>query len=87
MAAYTRPGRLVSVIVPNPAGMVLRQLVTEGPGAALAELDADTKRAVTFDHPVRTIPMGELAGRDPVGRRRDGHPRDAARRKYLDLLP
>ena len=60
LAAYARPGGLVSVIVPNPAGMLLRQLVTEGPRAALAELAAGTKHAVTFDRQVRKISMGDL---------------------------
>jgi S-adenosylmethionine-dependent methyltransferase len=60
LAAYTRAGGLVSVMVPNPASMVLRQLVTEGPEAALTELGAGTKLAVTFDHEVRKIPMGTL---------------------------
>ena len=60
LAAYARPGGLVSVIVPNPAGMVLRRLVTEGPRAALAELAAGTKHAVTFDHEVRKIPLADL---------------------------
>ena len=60
LAAWTRPAGLVSVIVPNPTGMVLRQLVAEGPAAALAELAASTKLAMTFDHEVRKIPMAEL---------------------------
>jgi S-adenosylmethionine-dependent methyltransferase len=47
-------------MVPNPAGMVLRRLVTEGPEAALTELGAGTKLVTTFDHEVRKIPMGEL---------------------------
>jgi S-adenosylmethionine-dependent methyltransferase len=44
----------------NPAAIVLRQLVTGGPEAALTELRADTKRTVTFDHDVRKVPMGDL---------------------------
>lgn len=47
-------------MVPNPASMVLRQLVTGGPEAALTELRADTKRTVTFDHDVRKVPMADL---------------------------
>lgn len=60
LAAAVRPGGRLSVMVPNPASMVLRQLVTGGPEGALGELRADTKRAVTFDHNVRKIPMADL---------------------------
>ncbi|WP_328530381.1 methyltransferase domain-containing protein [Nocardioides sp. NBC_00368] len=60
LAAAVRPGGRLSVMVPNPASMVLRQLVTGGPQAALTELRADTKRAVTFDHDVRKVSMGDL---------------------------
>jgi S-adenosylmethionine-dependent methyltransferase len=60
LADYTRRGGLVSVMLPNPASMVLRQLVLDGPCAALKELDAETKHTVTFDHTVRKIPMNEL---------------------------
>lgn len=60
LAAAVRRGGRLSVMVPNPASMVLRQLVTGGPEAALTELRADTKRAVTFDRDVRKVPMGDL---------------------------
>ncbi|MFE6508497.1 methyltransferase domain-containing protein [Nocardioides sp. NPDC057767] len=60
LAAALRPGGRLSVMVPNPASMVLRQLVTGGPDAALTELRADTKRTVTFDHDVRKVAMGDL---------------------------
>lgn len=60
LAAAVRPGGLLSVMEANPASMVLRQLVTGGPEAALAELRVDTKRAVTFDHDVRKVPMPDL---------------------------
>ena len=60
LAAVVRPGGRLSMMVPNPASMVLRQLVTGGPEAALTELRADTKRAVTFDHDVRKVSMEEL---------------------------
>ncbi|GGR40211.1 S-adenosylmethionine-dependent methyltransferase [Nocardioides luteus] len=60
LAAAVRPGGRLSVMVPNPASMVLRQLVTGGPEGALGELRADTKRTVTFDHNVRKIPMADL---------------------------
>lgn len=60
LATAVRPGGRLSLMVPNPASMVLRQLVTGGPEAALTELRADTKRAVTFDHDVRKVSMGDL---------------------------
>lgn len=60
LAAAVRPGGRLSVMVPNPASMVLRRLVTGGPVAALTELRADTKRTVTFDHDVRKVSMGDL---------------------------
>lgn len=40
--------------------MVLRQLVVDGPTAARAELVAESKRAVLFDHDVRKVPMEEM---------------------------
>ena len=51
------PGRagLVSVIVPNPASQVTTKLLHVGPAEALAELDRDTIRTVTFDRDVRKI--------------------------------
>ena len=60
LAAVVRPGGRLSVMEANPASMVLRQLVTGGPEAALTELGAGTKRAVTFEHDVRKISMGDL---------------------------
>lgn len=60
LAAALCPGGRLSVMVPNPASMVLRQLVMGGPEAALTELRADTKHTVTFDHEVRKVPMGDL---------------------------
>jgi S-adenosylmethionine-dependent methyltransferase len=74
LAAAVGPGGRLSVMVPNPASMVLRQLVTGGPEAALTELRADTRRTVTFDHDVRKISMPDLeteladAGLRPTGR-------------------
>jgi len=59
LADYVRPGGVLSVMLPNPVGMVLRQLVTGGPTAALAELAAESKLAVTFDREVRKIAMSE----------------------------
>lgn len=60
LATAVRPGGRLSVMVPNPASMVLRQLVTDGPEAALTELRADTKHAVTFDHDVRKVSASDL---------------------------
>ena len=60
LAAVVRPGGRLSVMEVNPASMVLRQLVADGPEAALTELRANTKHAVTFDHDVRKIPMPDL---------------------------
>lgn len=60
LANAVRPGGRLSVMEVNPAAMVLRQLVTGGPEAALTELHAETKRAVTFDHDVRKVPMPDL---------------------------
>lgn len=60
LAEFVRPGGILSVVLPNPVGMVLRQLVSAGPTSALSELRAETKRAVLFDHDVRKIEMSEL---------------------------
>lgn len=55
-----RPGGLVSVVAPNPDGMVLSSLVRGGPGAASAQLGAATARTVTFDQEVRKLHVGEI---------------------------
>ena len=55
LAAFTRSGGTVSVMLPNPATMVLRQLILHSPAAALRELGASTAHAMTFDHDVRKI--------------------------------
>jgi S-adenosylmethionine-dependent methyltransferase len=62
LAGHVRPGGALSVICPNPAAMVLRELVTGGPAAALAELQAEAKHAVLFDHDVRKVELDELEG-------------------------
>lgn len=59
LAAWTRSGGVVSVLLPNPDGLVLRRLVVAGAGAALEELHADTARTVLFDDDVRKIPAAE----------------------------
>lgn len=60
---HVRVGGRISIMLPNPAGMVLRQLVLDGPAAALTELESATKRAVTFDQDVRKISMEWLERR------------------------
>lgn len=60
LAGFVRRGGALSVVVPNPVGMVLRQLVSGGPAAAITELGAESKHAVLFDHDVRKVEMGEL---------------------------
>ncbi len=60
LASVVRPGGRLSVMEANPAGMVLRQLVTAGPEGALTELRAETKHAVTFAHDVRKVSMPDL---------------------------
>jgi len=56
-----RPGGLLSLVAPNPAGRVLSTLVRTGPVDALASLEADTERSVTFDTPVRRIDPEDVA--------------------------
>lgn len=60
MAARVRPGGRLSVIAPNPTGMVLRALVLNGPRAATEELQALTKQAVTFDHQASKLELDQL---------------------------
>ncbi|MDN5894924.1 MAG: class I SAM-dependent methyltransferase [Nocardioides sp.] len=60
LAGVLRMGGTISVILPNPSGMVLRQLVVDGPAAARTELAAESKRAVLFDHDARKVPMEEM---------------------------
>lgn len=60
LASRVRPGGRLSVILGNPDGMVLRQLVLDGPKAALAEMRSDTKMTVAFDTDTRKIPIPQL---------------------------
>lgn len=60
LAGFVRSGGTLSLVLPNPVGMVLRQLVTGGPDSALSELRAESKRALVFDQEVRKVEMGEL---------------------------
>nr|WP_246283432.1 methyltransferase domain-containing protein [Nocardioides perillae] len=61
LVAAARPGGLVSVVAPNPHGMVLAALVRSGPQAALAQLSAATARTVTFDTDVRKLEVDTVA--------------------------
>jgi S-adenosylmethionine-dependent methyltransferase len=60
LAGLVRGGGRVSLIAPNPAGMVLMRLTRGGPEAALAELDASTRVAATFDREFRKITAEEM---------------------------
>lgn len=60
LADFVRPGGALSLLLPNPVGMVLRQVVTAGPASALSELHSESKRAVLFDHDVRKVDMSGL---------------------------
>ena len=59
LAAWTRSGGIVSVLLPNPDGLLLRRLVVGGAAAALDELDTDTTRTALFDTEVRKIPAAD----------------------------
>jgi S-adenosylmethionine-dependent methyltransferase len=60
LVSATRPGGLLSVIAPNPASIVITRLLRQGPADALAELERDTARTVTFDHEVRKVPFADV---------------------------
>ncbi|MGZ4442503.1 MAG: methyltransferase domain-containing protein [Nocardioidaceae bacterium] len=61
LAGAVRSGGLLSLIAPNPAAAVLRNLVMQGPAEALAELGRTTTRTVTFDSEVRKIDPADAA--------------------------
>lgn len=66
LADRLRPGGLLSLVAPNPAGRVLPSLVRDGPGAALAALEqsrAGVWSSTTFAHAGRTL-AAEEAGAD-----------------------
>ena len=56
-----RPGGLLSLVAPNPAGRVLSALTRTGPADALARVRADTERSLTFDAEVRLIDPDAVA--------------------------
>ena len=59
LAGVLGPGGLLSLIAPNPAAYVTGKLVREGPAAALAEVDAESAHAATFDSQVRKVADAE----------------------------
>ena len=61
LVGAVRPGRLLSLIAPNPASRVLSTLVRTGPADALASLEAPTERSVTFDTEVRKLDPEDVA--------------------------
>ena len=70
LAAAVRPGGLISVVLPNPAGRVLATLVRQGPVAALEESSRDVSHTVTFDREVRKITVEEATdGLEQAGMR------------------
>lgn len=60
LVARVRPGGLLSIVLPNPDGMVLGRAVREGPAAALALLGSSTVPTVTFGTDVRLVPTSEV---------------------------
>lgn len=73
LASRIRPGGRLSVVDVNPAGRVIREIVTRGPAAATAELDTERAPVVTFGTDARKIEIDEVmaeateAGLEPVG--------------------
>ncbi len=74
LARQVRPGGLLSVADVNPAARVLRALVTEGPGPALAALDAERIEVAMFGTDARPVEpddvltQAERLGLRPLGR-------------------
>ena len=74
LAALLRPGGRLSVVAPNPDGLVLQRLVRSGPAAALEELSREDWHTVTFDEAGHKLPHAAVAtamtaaGLDVVGR-------------------
>jgi S-adenosylmethionine-dependent methyltransferase len=74
LAGRVRPGGRLSVIDINPAGRVLRALVSDGPEAAAAELRAERAAVQTFRSDARKVEadavqdLAERAGLTLVGR-------------------
>lgn len=74
LAGRVRPGGRLSVIDVNPAGQVLRTLLSDGPSAAAAELHAERIRVKTFNTDARKVDVAQVqtaaaaAGLTTVGR-------------------
>jgi len=74
LARRVRDGGRLSVMDVNPAGRVLRAVVSDGPAAALADLRADTLAVHTFNTEVRKVHADDIvdeaaaAGLYEVGR-------------------
>ncbi|PJI93912.1 class I SAM-dependent methyltransferase [Luteimicrobium subarcticum] len=60
LAARVRPGGRLSVVDVNPAGRVLRALVTGGPDAAAAELRAERAAVATFGTDARKVDADDV---------------------------
>jgi len=61
LAASLRPGGLLSVIAPNPPGVVLQKLVRGGPAAGFEELVSENWHTVTFAEDGRKYTREECA--------------------------
>lgn len=74
LASRVRPGGRLSVMDVNPAGRVLRELVSRGPAAALSELHAERASVETFQTDARKLSVEETlrhasaAGLTEIGR-------------------
>lgn len=62
LASRIRPGGRLSVVDVNPAGRVIREVVTAGPDAALSELHAERAAVITFGTDARKIDIDEIIG-------------------------
>ncbi|MBZ5738969.1 methyltransferase domain-containing protein [Nocardioides mangrovi] len=60
LADRVRPGGLLSVVDINPAGRVLRALVSSGPGAALTELHAERAEVQVFGTDARKVEADDV---------------------------
>ncbi|MCD2497372.1 MULTISPECIES: bifunctional 2-polyprenyl-6-hydroxyphenol methylase/3-demethylubiquinol 3-O-methyltransferase UbiG [Microbacterium] len=61
LARRVRRGGRLSVMDVNPAGRVLRTVVSDGPAAAMAELQADTLAVHTFNTEVRKVEADRIS--------------------------
>ena len=63
LASRVRRGGRLSIVDVNPDGRVLRDLLTDGPGAALAQLHAERLPVATFGADARKVSWSDTAGR------------------------